>query len=115
VHRIAEVDLAAHIDLDAQVIAIGGVISSYFSSADRPAIPYWQLGFADTALRLLGSDDFTPAVKAGASQALTTAVADGSLRSVIAARLPLEKIAEAHELVERGAPGRVILEINGPR
>jgi NADPH:quinone reductase len=77
VHRIAEVDLAAHIDLDAQVIAVGGTISSYFSSADRPTVPYWQLGFADTVLRLLGSDDFPPAVKAEAAAALTAALGEG--------------------------------------
>lgn len=57
VARIAEVDLASHIDLDADVIATGGVICSYFSAVDRPEIPYWKLGFADTTLRLLGSDD----------------------------------------------------------
>ncbi len=28
-----------------------------------PQIPYWTLGFADVALRLLGSDDFSPEVK----------------------------------------------------
>ena len=105
VHRIAEVDLTAHIDLDAEVIAIGGVICSYFSAADRPEIPYWQLGFADTTLRLLGSDDFPPAVKAGAARELTAALIDGSLRSTIAARFPLADIAHAHELVEQGAPG----------
>ena len=31
VNRIAEVDFADHIDLDAEVIAVGGVISSYYS------------------------------------------------------------------------------------
>jgi NADPH:quinone reductase len=40
VHRVAEVDFAAHIDLDADILAIGGVVCSYSSSADRPAIPY---------------------------------------------------------------------------
>jgi hypothetical protein len=48
-HRIAEVVFARHIDLDAGVIAIGGV---YCSAPDRPEIPYWKLGFADTTLRL---------------------------------------------------------------
>jgi NADPH2:quinone reductase len=112
VHRIAEVDLAAHVDLDAAVIAVGGTISSYFSSADRPAIPYWQLGFADTTLRLLGSDDFPPAVKAEAAAALTAALGEGALRSVIAARLPLARIAEAQEMVERGAAGRVVIQLS---
>lgn len=111
VHRIAEVDLATHIDLDAAVIAVGGVICSFASSADRPPIPYWTLGFADATLRLLGSDDFAPAVKADAANQLTAALTEGSLGSTIVARLPLEEIALAHELVEQGAAGRVIVEL----
>jgi NADPH2:quinone reductase len=111
VNRIAEVDLSAHAELDADVIAIGGVISSYYSSADRPTLPYWKLGFADTTLRLLGSDDFPPEVKAHAAGELTAALIDGSLRSVIAERVPLADIARAHELVERGVDGRVIVTI----
>jgi NADPH:quinone reductase len=112
VNRIAEVDFSDHVDLDAEVIAIGGVISSYYSSADRPSLPYWKLGFADTTLRLLGSDDFTPAVKAHAAQGLTAALLDGSLRSVIAERVPLADIARAHELVEGGLDGRVLVLID---
>jgi NADPH:quinone reductase len=111
VDRIAEVDFSDHIELDADVIAIGGVICSYYSAADRPALPYWKLGFADTTLRLLGSDDFPPAVKADAARELTAALLDGSLRSVIAERVPLSEIARAHELVERGVDGRVVVTV----
>jgi NADPH:quinone reductase len=111
VHRVAEVDFSAHIDLDADILAIGGVVCSYFSSADQPAIPYWALGFKDTTLRLLGSDDFPPAAKAAAARVLTEALLDKSLRSDIAARFPLEEIATAHELVEAGPPGRVLVDI----
>jgi NADPH:quinone reductase len=111
VNRIAEVDFSDHVDLDAEVIAIGGVISSYASSADRPSLPYWQLGFADTTLRLLGSDDFAPAVKAHAARELTAALVDRSLQAVIAARVPLADIEHAHELVERGTDGRVLVMI----
>ena len=111
VNRIAEVDLSSHIDLDAAVIATGGVICSYYSAADRPEIPYWTLGFADTTLRLLGSDDFAPDVKVEAAAQLTDALVDGSLRSRIIERVPLEQIARAHELVEQGAGGRVIVDI----
>ena len=112
VNRIAEVDLADHADLDAEVIAIGGVISSYYSSEDRPTLPYWKLGFADTTLRLLGSDDFPPEVKAHAARELTAALVEGTLRSVIAERVPLAEIARAHELVEQGVAGRVIVTIS---
>ncbi|MEU2424889.1 NADPH:quinone reductase [Streptomyces sp. NPDC007851] len=111
VHRIAEIDFAGHIDLNAQIIAVGATISSYYSAEPRPSIPYWPLGFADTTLRLLGSDDFTPQVKAHAAAELTSALLDGSLRISIAERLPLDRIATAHEHIERGTAGRVLLHI----
>lgn len=111
VHRIAEVDFAAHVDIDAQVLAVGGVISSYFSSEANPKIPYWELGFADVTLRLLGSDDFPAPVKAEAANQLTEALVEGALSSRIATVLPLDQIAEAHELVEAGTAGRVLLEL----
>ena len=64
----------------ARVIPVGATISSSYSADARPHISYWPLGFADTNLRLLGSDDFAPEVK-------------------------------AHEHVERGTPGRVLLRL----
>lgn len=109
VHRIAEVDFAGHIDLDADVLAVGGTVSSYATAADRPSVPYWALGFKDATLRLLGSDDFRPEVKADAVRALTDAVVEGALQSTIVARLPLDEIATAHEMVEAGAGGRVVV------
>ena len=111
IDRIADVDFGAHIDLNAKIVAVGATISSFATSVDRPTIPYWTLGFADTCLRLLGSDDFSPAVKAGAAAELTDALVEGAVRSTIADRFPLERIAEAHEQVEAGAPGRVLVEI----
>ena len=112
VNRISEVDFADHIALDASVIAVGGAICSYFSSDDQPKFPYWTLGFADTTIRLLGSDDFPPAVKAEAAYEMTQALVEGTLQAKIAVRVPLEDIAHAHELVEAGANGRVVVTIN---
>jgi NADPH2:quinone reductase len=60
----------------------------------------------------LGSDDFAPAAKADAAGRLTAALVDGSLRVPVTERLPLEEVAEAHELVERGHTGRVILQLS---
>jgi NADPH:quinone reductase len=111
VHRIAEIDFAAHIDVDAAVIATGGAISAYATSADRPEIPYRKLAFADVSLHLLGSDDFPPAVKADAANELTAALLEGRLRAAVVARLALQDIAHAHEQVERGAGGRVLLSV----
>lgn len=111
VHRIAEVDLAAHAELDASVLAVGGVIGSFATSQPQTTIPYWPLGFADATVRLLGSDDFSPAVKAHAAAELTAALVAGALRSTVAERVPLKDIAVAHELVEKGVGGRVMVDI----
>jgi NADPH2:quinone reductase len=111
VNRIAEVDFAGHIEFNARIIAVGATISSYYSADARPHIPYWPLGFADTNLRLLGSDDFAPEVKAHAAAELTAALLDGSLRISVTERLPLDRVAIAHEHVERGTPGRVLLHL----
>lgn len=111
IHRVADVDFNAHIDINAEVIAVGGVISAYYSSNDRPQIPYWKLGFADTTLRLLGSDDFPPAVKADAATELTRALVDRQLTITIAERLMLGDIAVAHTKVEHGTSGKIVLSI----
>jgi NADPH2:quinone reductase len=109
VQRIAEVDFGAHIDIDAKLLAAGGVICAYASADERPSIPYWTLAFADATLRLLGSDDFTPATKARAANELTAALVEGELAMAIGARLPLDQIVQAHERVERGGGGRTLL------
>jgi NADPH2:quinone reductase len=111
-NRIADVDFGGHVETNAAVLAIGGVISSYSTANDHPPIPYWTLAFADATLRLLGSDDFSPAVKASAARELTAALLEGKLRTAIATRLPLAEIARAQDLVEQGSPGRVLLQIS---
>ncbi len=108
VNRIVDVDLAGHIDLNAQLVAVGATISSYYSSQPRTTIPYWDLGFADTTIRLLGSDDFAPATKRTAAKHLTAELVAGRLHIPVAHRLPLSQIVSAHELVEHGQ-GRVVV------
>ena len=109
--RIADVGCAADIDFNSHVSAIGGTIASFATSVDHTVIPYWTLGFADTCLRILGSDDFAPQVKAHAAAELTAALVEGTLQSVIAERFPLEQIAAAQERVEAGAGGRVLVQM----
>ena len=107
-HQIGQaMQLGAHHAL----LAIGGVVCSYSTSGDHPVIPYWALGFKDTTLRLPGSDDFPATVKADAARTLTDALFDGSLRSHVAARYPLDQIADAHAAVEAGAGRRVVIEV----
>ena len=85
------------------------MIAAYSSPQERPQIPFWPLLFANVTLRLLGSDDFPPAAKQQAARDLTTVAAEGRLRVRLGATHPLERIAAAHQEVEAGAGGRVLL------
>ena len=77
VDRIIEVDLSDNAELDAEVIALGGVIAAYASRHDRPAMPFWPLLFANVTVRLIGSDDFPVAAKRDAANDLTFAASRG--------------------------------------
>ena len=58
VHHVVEVAFGANIDLDMNVIAVGGSIAAYATDDPRPSIPFWDLLFKNARLLLLGSDDF---------------------------------------------------------
>jgi NADPH:quinone reductase len=112
VDRIVEVALDANAELDAAVAAPGAVIAAYASHDPAPRLPFWPLLFNNVTLRLLGSDDFPADARRQAVADVKRALAAGRLQPRIAAHLPLDRIAEAHELVERGARGgRILLTI----
>lgn len=111
VDRIVEVALSANADLDALVVAEHAVIAAYSSPQERPELPFWPLLFANVTLRLLGSDDFPPAAKQQAADDLTTLAAQGRLRVRLGKAHPLDEIAAAHQEVEAGTGGRVLLAL----
>ncbi|MFI8239310.1 NADPH:quinone reductase [Streptomyces sp. NPDC085866] len=111
VQRIIEVSLSANADLDNAVAALDAAIAAYGTGADRTEIPFWPLLFNNVTLRLLGSDDFPATAKRQASRDLTAAAAVGALTVEVADRYPLKDIGEAHERVDAGARGRVLVGI----
>lgn len=111
VDRIVEVALDANADLDAAVIANDGVIATYFARGDRVSLPFPPLLFANVTVRFLGSDDFPPAAKRAAMDDLVAAVAEGALQLQVGEVLPLDRIAQAHDDVDAGRVGRVVLAI----
>jgi NADPH2:quinone reductase len=111
VDRVVEVSLSDNADLDVAVLGLGGVLAAYASREDRPELPFWPLLFANVTLRLLGSDDFPLAAKQQAAADLTTAARDGALAIPIGEPLPLDQIAAAHDRVDAGSNGRVLLAL----
>jgi NADPH2:quinone reductase len=111
VARIIEVALSDNIELDAAVAATGGVIAAYASRADSVELPFWPMLFSNLTIRLLGSDDFSPQAKQQAAADLTASARDGALAIPVADALPLERIADAHDRVDSGTHGRILLTI----
>jgi NADPH:quinone reductase len=111
VHHIVEVAFDANIDLDEQVLALGGSIAAYATGHGRPEMPFWNLLFKNARLFLLGSDDFPIEQKLEAASAVNDMLEQGWRGLRIARTLPLADIAEAHELAESRPRGRVVLSV----
>lgn len=115
VDHIVEVAFHANVAVDEKLLRLGGSIATYSSGDPAPAIPFWPLVFKNLGVFFLGSDDFPPAAKADAARDLNVALAQGWPGFSIGARLALDDIAAAHELVESGTTnGRVVLEWGEP-
>lgn len=110
VDHIVEVAFHANVALDEEVLRLGGSIATYATGNPMPAIPFWPLVFKNATVFFLGSDDFPARAKIEAARGLNAALEQGWQGFDIQARLPLEKIALAHETVDRAAgAGRVVL------
>jgi NADPH2:quinone reductase len=109
VDRVIEVAFDANVRSDLDVIALDGVIAAYATKEAEPTIPFWPLLFKNVTIRLFGSDDFPEAAKLAAARDI--AAAAPALVYPIAGRFPLDAIARAHEAVERGARGRVVIDV----
>ncbi|MFC0844176.1 NADPH:quinone reductase [Streptomyces noboritoensis] len=116
VDRIIEVALSDNADLDNAdldnaVAANEAVIAAYATRADRTELPFWPLLFNNVTLRLFGSDDFPVEAKRQAARDLTAAAAVGALTVEVGDRFPLADIAKAHDRVDTGGRGRVLLTV----
>jgi NADPH2:quinone reductase len=112
VDRIVEVDIAANLASDLAALRPDGEIVVYGSGAAEIPIPFFAAIVKNVRLRFYIVYNLDAGDRAQAETDLGRLLAAGRLVHNIAARLPLERIADAHELVEQGrATGNVVLEI----
>jgi NADPH:quinone reductase-like Zn-dependent oxidoreductase len=111
VDRIIEVEFGLNVVMDAKIIKPNGTIATYSSPTVRePVLPYYELQRKGVRVRFVQAYILTPTDRARSLEGVNQHLADGSLRPTIAARFPLERIADAHEVVEsRKGAGNVVV------
>ena len=112
VDRIIEVDLGVNAQADLDMLRPGGECVAYGSSASPLQLPFYPLIAKNLQLKFFIVYHLAPLDRQRAIATLTTLLAHGRLQHNIAARLPLDDIAAAHTMVERGtATGNVVLSV----
>lgn len=109
---IVEVDFAVNVDQDFAMLAQEGRIVVYGSGAGEIRLPFVPAILKNARLSFFIVYHLSSADRAAAIARLHGWVEAGALQHAIALRLPLERIAEAHEAVESGrAIGNVLLAV----
>jgi NADPH2:quinone reductase len=111
VARIVEVAPISNSKLDEKVLAQDGTIAIYAAAAPEWAISPARLIYRNTKLRFILVYEMPAQAKAAAVRDITAALEAKELPSMDFIRFPLEEIAAAHDAVEAGAIGKVVLDV----
>ncbi len=113
VDRAIDLEFGANLATWIAVVATSGTIATYGSVAvPEPTLPFFQLMYMDTNIRFIIVYAMPEAAKQHAIADIHTALANDALHHRIAATFPLQDIAAANELIEKGTiRGAVILNI----
>ena len=110
VDRVVEVALGANLALDLAVLAPRSTVSTY---ADDPLhdLPVRDLMVANATLAFVLVYGLTDADLDAAAAGVAGAVAEGALPALPTRRYPLAEVAAAHDAVQGGFPGKVLLDL----
>jgi NADPH2:quinone reductase len=111
VDRIVEVALAANLRLDLDVAAPNAAIVTYAAGPTEPALPVRELMTRNLVLRFMLLYTVPPAALRQAAEDITSALGRGALTALPTKRFALDEIATAHDAVEAGAVGKVVVSV----
>lgn len=111
VARVVEVNLAVNLSLDLALSGPQTVIVAYAADAPDPTLPVRACMTANVMLRFVLLYTMPSDALQRAVAAVTDALAAGALTELPVHRFPLEECAAAHDAVQSGAVGKVLLHI----
>jgi NADPH2:quinone reductase len=110
VTRIVDVDPVTNLGLDAQVLAPGAAISCYAGAGAATELP-WALMSLNATVEFVLVYTMPLDAKRAAVADISRALEDGVLTTLPLHRFALEQAAAAHDAVEAGAIGKVLIDI----
>lgn len=109
--RIVEVDFGANAVIDIAALAPHGMLAAYSSSSERmPMLDYYAFARKSARLDFVQGALLSPTQLNSAADSIDAFLGAGLLRPDIARIFPLNETAQAHELVETGAPANVVVD-----
>lgn len=111
IHRVVEVAPAANLELDLAVAAPGACIVVYSVDAQGLELPLLRCLTALVTLRFLLIYDTPMPSLLRAARDVTAAAAAGAVSPLPISSFGLDDIVQAHEAVEAGAIGKVVLDL----
>ena len=113
VHHVVEVNFGANVALDAALIARNGTLAAYGSDAEaNPNIPFSAFMQKDVLIRAAILYETPRKLISRAAAEINGLLEKKALRHQIAARFPLDRIVDAHEMQESGTTiGKILVDI----
>ena len=114
VERIVEVDFGGNLAASKRALRLNGAIGCYASTGERePAVEYQAFSRKNATVHFVLVYSELEAAKRQAVDDIASAIADGALTHPIAAVMPLDDIAAAHELRESNtAIGNIVIDLS---
>jgi NADPH2:quinone reductase len=111
VDRVVEVDIAANATLIPKIIAQDGLCAAYGSNAAQACFDFGPMILSGAAVRFFIVYELSKTARQRGVSDLTRWMEEGRVEHAVAMTMPLERTAEAHELLEQGREiGNIVLQ-----
>ncbi|XBQ15656.1 MAG: NADPH:quinone reductase [Oceanicaulis sp.] len=112
VDHVVEVEFGGNLRASAEILKPHGSIAAYGSEAERtPELDFYPLMFRNASIHTVFVYQLTLERRARAAFEITRALKDGALTPLIDRTYALEDCVSAHERVEDGKIGSVVVEV----
>lgn len=103
IDHVAEVDLAAHVDLYPSILSLNASVGAYASAKSvTPTVPFYPLAFRNIRIQPIFVYSMSEVAKSDAIRDITRLLENGELNPRVDRIFGMDQVIAAHEAVESG-------------